>query len=803
VAFGSGDLWKSTDHGVRWKPIFENQASHGIGDIALAPSDHDILYVGTGESLRKQRNFTLPGNGIYRSADGGETWEHRGLSQNWHVGEIVVHPDNPDIVFVAAMGRFWTPDNQQGIYKTIDGGKNWKRVLYVDQNTRANDIVIAPSNPDIVYATMWENNIDTTLFESVYGKNSSAYKSIDGGETWHEISTGLPQGPKTGRIGIAVSYSNPNKAYVLIDNLNKERAKAPEIYSTSNGGDSWMRTHRDDLLFSSVIGWYFSDIYVNPQNDEEIFALGVRIARSIDGGKSIEYLGGEVQHINPSPAQTLHLDHCELWINPENPNHLAVGNDGGFYDSYDKGKTWTHYNNIPAGEFYTITLENRAPYRIFGGTQDDATVFGSAEEYKPAAPDPWQYLWIDAWSGGDGCVTQLDPDDPNTIYFSMQEGNIWRKDVQADTAISVQPMADTLDEIQLNYNFVSPYFVSTHQGQTLYHAGNYVYKSTDKGDHWQRISPDLSQSKYRAKNSLAASAFCESPLEPGNLYLGTDHGAFYISKDDGKQWEEKSEGLANNYLRSICPSRFIRGKIYLAMTGLDYDDLGAYVYVSENHGENWRLISSDLPDQPINVVIEDPRFSKILYVGTHRGVFLSTDGGDHWQLLGSEFPLVPVADLAINHANELIVATHGRGIYKIDLSPIYVLHDSDVLRKSTPYLFSVLDFKSARRRATHKDVDLSSVEKQNFYFYLPGSGVVKLSIEDQLGEKIWQNEVSGKRGINGYRWDQILSTEASLEPYFINYEKYITPGSYKLILNFEGTTVATDFEVLMERTCPP
>ena len=265
IAFGSGNLWKSIDHGNSWRPIFENHPSHGIGDIALAPSDSDIIYVGTGESLRKQRNFTLPGTGIYRSDDGGNSWHHRGLGENWHVGEIVVHPQDPDIVFVAAMGKFWSQCDEKGIYKTVDGGKNWKRVFYVDKNTRANDIVIAPSDPNILYVTMWENNIDTALLESVYGKNSSVYRSQDGGVTWAKISNGLPSGPKTGRIGVAVSYLNAEKAYVLVDNLNKERSRAPEIYKTIDGGKSWSRTHKADLLFSSVIGWYFSDIYVNPK----------------------------------------------------------------------------------------------------------------------------------------------------------------------------------------------------------------------------------------------------------------------------------------------------------------------------------------------------------------------------------------------------------------------------------------------------------------------------------------------------------------------------------------------------------
>ncbi|MDH3651616.1 MAG: hypothetical protein OEQ53_18170, partial [Saprospiraceae bacterium] len=661
VAFGSGNLWKTVDDGISWRPIFEDLPSHGIGDIVLAPSNPEIIYVGTGESLRKQRNFTLPGNGIYRSEDGGQTWDHRGLSNNWHVGEIAVHPHEPDIVFVAAMGKFWSPCNEKGIYKSDNGGRSWKRVLYINQNTRANDIVVSPSDPDVLYASMWENNIDTTLFESVYGPNSSVYKSVNGGEDWIEINNGLPKGPRTGRIGLAVSYQNSDIAYAHVDNLNKERSKASEIYKTTDGGRSWSRTHASDLIFSSVIGWYFSDIYVNPKNHEEIFALGVRVAHSQDGGKTFKYLGGEIQHINPSAAQTLHLDHCELWIDPQNPNHLALGNDGGLYVSKDKGQNWRHFNNIPAGEFYTITISPHEPHLVYGGTQDDATVFGPVNEWKPSFQDHWKYLWIDAWSGGDGCVTQIDPDDQSLIYFSMQEGNIWKMDLTKDTAYSVRPKSKH-DSIQLNYNFVTPYIISPHQGQTLYHAGNYIYKSTDGAQTWQKISPDISVSKINSKKSLAASAFAESPITAGHLYLGTDHGAFWCTEDDGNLWRENSDQLADAYIRSICPSAFDPNRLYLTMTGLDYDDHENYIYRSEDLGQTWTKLGLNLPKQPANVILEDPYFEQVLYLGMHRGVFVSLDKGETWELLGSNVPGVPVADLKIMEKNnELIIATHGRG----------------------------------------------------------------------------------------------------------------------------------------------
>ncbi|HDZ25573.1 MAG TPA: hypothetical protein ENH65_03565, partial [Candidatus Aminicenantes bacterium] len=302
VAFGSGNLWKTTNHALTWKPIFENQSALGIGDIALAPSNPNIIWLGSGESLKKARNFTMPGTGVFRSDNGGETWQNMGLPDSYHIGEIAVHPKNPDFVFVAVLGHFWSTNKNRGLYRTIDGGKTWEHVLYVNERTGANDVVISPSNPDVIYVSMWEN------YPGIYGKESGVYKSIDRGKTWKRLGGGLPEGPKTGRIGLAVSWSNPDKVYALVDNLNKKRDLAAEVYLTLDGGKIWARTHKDDLYIFPGIGWYFADCYVNPQDDEEIFALGVRAAHSVDGGKTFELIGGDVFHLFPNPSETLHLD---------------------------------------------------------------------------------------------------------------------------------------------------------------------------------------------------------------------------------------------------------------------------------------------------------------------------------------------------------------------------------------------------------------------------------------------------------------------------------------------------------------
>ena len=456
LAFGSGNLWKTTNNGLSWKPIFEDQAALGIGDIALAPSDPNILYVGTGESLKKARNFTMPGTGIYRSDDAGETWRHMGLNDSWHIGEIAVHPTNPDIVLVAVLGHFWSDNPNRGVYRTDNGGKTWEQVLYIDEQTGANDIVIAPSDPNIAYASMWQHSPD------VHGKNSGVYKSTDSGKTWKKAHKGMPKDKDVGRIGLAVSHQNPDKIYALMDHRNRKQGKgAAKLFRSLDGGQSWKKTHKDEQHFFSVIGWYFADLYVNPQDDEEIYGLGVRLAHSTDGGKTIDFVAGEVYHRFPSAADPLHLDHCELWINPTNPNHLALANDGGLYTSYDRGKHWTHHNNIPTGEFYDIELSKESPYTIYGGVQDDATVYGPAKEYDRRYHKGWKYLWVDAWSGGDGCVTCVDPVDPNTVYFSMQNGAARRKDLAKESSVSIRPKLPEDHKGELQFNFITPLSFST------------------------------------------------------------------------------------------------------------------------------------------------------------------------------------------------------------------------------------------------------------------------------------------------------------------------------------------------------
>jgi photosystem II stability/assembly factor-like uncharacterized protein len=793
VGFGSGGLWKTINNGITWHCIFQDQASMGLGDVELAPSNPSIIYLGTGENLKKPRNFTLPGTGMYRSDDAGKSWTHIGLEDSWAISEISIDPKNPNIVLVAVLGHLWSTNKNRGLFKTMNGGKSWQQVLYINDSTGANDIVISPTNPKIMYASMWE------LYPGIHGKNSRVYRSNDGGNTWKACTKGLPSGDKIGRIGVAVSNSNPLKAYAFVDNLHNPSGESAELYKTTDGGISWNKTHTAPFKLLSVIGWYFMDVFLNPKNDEEVYCLGVRLANSIDGGKTFTNLGGEVIRMNPSAASGFHLDQCDLWINPANPNHLAAGNDGGFYVSYDHGKSWMHYNNIPAGEFYDITIDQKNGL-IYGGTQDDATVYGPAKEPDPLHPDQWKYLWIDPWDGGDGCVSMIDPEDDNTVYYSAQHGAISRYDKNADTSVYIQPELPKNIKDTLRFNYITPYFISSYDHLTLYHGGNYIFKSIDRGDHWQVISPNLARTSKPEKKSFSMGFIAESPLQKAWLYAGTDKGAFWISKDDGITWAEKDNGLANNYIRSIHPSRFSASRIYITMTGINYDDLHAYAYVSEDNGDSWSTIISNLPDEPINVLIEDPKFENILYIGTMRGVYISADRGLSWSYLGNHMPGAAIADLEINNkTDELIAATHGRGIYKLSL---HALHNmlSRHLSKDSDHLFQIQEVILPWFSSSSNIPDYRTIEKTGFAFWLSNSKQITLTIRDKNNKEVWKTNIQGYSGLNEYRWDMIVLRQDSDLPYFTKYKSYIRSGTYNLVLSDGNEELHQDFMVINRNT---
>jgi photosystem II stability/assembly factor-like uncharacterized protein len=779
AAFGAGNLWKTVNNGLTWKPVFNNQSALGIGALVLSPSNPNVLWLGTGVSLKKPRNFTHPGTGVFRSDDGGETWKNMGLPDSYHIGRIAVHPKNPDIAYVAVLGHFWTPNENRGLYRTLDGGKTWERVLYVNERTGATEVVLAPSDPNVLYAATWE------IYPGIYGKESGIYRSSDGGKTWTRLRGGFPDGPKTGRIGLAVSWSNPDKAYALLDNLNKEKNPGAEVYRTVDGGKTWMRTHREELDIFANIGWYFTRCYVNPRNDEEVYTLGIRLARSADGGKTFSLIGGQVFHLFPSSAEPLHLDQCDLWINPLNPAHLAIGNDGGCYVSYDKGESWLHYNNLPTGEFYDISVDNENPYQVYGGAQDDASVVGPAKEWDPRFPDGWKYIWLDAWSGGDGCFTMPDPEDTNTVYFSSQNGGIMRKDMKADRSKNIRPRLPRGQTGTLTYNFVAPYLISAHNHLTLYHAGNFVFKSVNQGDAWTLISPDFSRPEGSERASTAVGALAESRMVPGLLYAGTDKGAFWVTQNDGKDWVEHSAGLPDKYIRSICPSRFRKERVYVAVTGINEDDLKNHLFVSEDYGSHWKSLTANLPDEVANVILEDPADENILYAGLYRGVYVSVDRGLSWSLLGKDLPSASVSDLVIQEREmELVASTYGRGIYKLGIRPIQAAFRNGV--PGSNILFETPEARLPWINDTHRDRRAGTAEKVPITFYLTAPAEVDIRVENKDGKVAWSVSYAAQKGFNQVRWDLITAKAQSSQPYFFRYEVYAEAGNYQIHILGKG-----------------
>ncbi|MEN2280891.1 hypothetical protein AAGF08_02050 [Algoriphagus sp. SE2] len=788
AGFGSGNLWKTTNHGLSWEAIFDNQAGYSIGDISIAPSNENIIYVGTGESLRAKRAHTIPGAGVFRSDDAGKTWKSIGLDGTHHIGRIAVHPTNPDIIFVAALGSFYSPSEERGIYKTENGGESWEKVVYVNDRVGGNDVVFAPRDPSILYASTWYCSEDKA------GPGGTIHKSTDGGNTWNVINNGFPAGEMNGRTGLAVSHQDPNKVYAFTDNVNAGYENGSgELYLTLDGGENWKKTHQNNLKILNTFGEVFTDCFVNPQDDNEIYVLGISVLRSTDGGKSFKSLKGTVEHIQPSPANFFHLDHHEMWINPSNPNHIIVGNDGGVYISYDTGSTWMHYNNLPVGEFYFVRTDNDSPYKIYSGTQDDSAVRGPAKSLKNESNDGWDYVWIDPWGGGDGIVVTPDTEDSDIVYYESQNGAIRRKVMSTGETKSIRPRLPKDENLNTLYNeWLTPFFTSSYTPRTLYYGANYMFKSTDRGDSWKVISPDLSRSSDPDRVGNGIIAMEESPNRQGLLYAGTSKGAAWVSKDDGDSWTEISDGIPAKYIKSFAPSKFKESRVYLTQSAIGEDDLNAYVYRSEDFGATWENITSNLPQAPVNVILEDPKYENVLYAGTFNGVFISLNRGDSWHVLGTEIPNSFVSDMTIQEReNDLIAVTHGRGIFKFDLEPIHSFLKENP--KSASFLY-ISEAILPQGDGSGKP-DFSSYENVNFSFHWPANEKLKLSINNWEGEPVFSKEINAQKGLNTFTWDLILGPNLNDDPYLFNFVNLPKAGEYSIHLTGNQLDIKAEFSI--------
>jgi photosystem II stability/assembly factor-like uncharacterized protein len=539
-----------------------------------------------------------------------------------------------------------------------------------------------PEDNSTLYAVSWERD-RKAWHNDIAGKESGIYKTTDGGKNWKRLSNGLPVADYVGRIGLAIAPTNPDILYAIMDNQKRDPTQRSgrvggELYRSDDKGESWRKTHEGPFI--TGIGYDFCLVRVSPDNEEEIFVPGWKLVYSQDGGRTFDFTGDTVVHLLSHDSRVMHLDMHEMWIDPKNPDRLLLGNDGGFYCSWDRGKTWLHYNNIPIGEFYAVSVDNSEPYNIYGGTQDNAALYGPGTHNvedrltKRGVEDPWKHIYLDKWGGGDSYFTWVDPTDPNTIYYEHQFGVLRRKNMETGETKDIQPRAEEGKE-RYRYNWMSPFFISHYDPSTLYFAAHKVFKSTDWGDNWECISPDLTTNPGPEKQGNVPfgtiTSLSESTLREGLIFAGTDDGNIQITNDDGKNWEKVSENLPDKWVSRVRASRHDVNTVYATFTGYRDDDFQTYIYMSTDLGQTWKPISSNLPPEPVNVIVEDPRDPDILYIGTDLSAYVTLDRGKEWFSLSNHLPTCAVYDLVIQDRDlDLVAGTHGRSVFVLDIEEI-------------------------------------------------------------------------------------------------------------------------------------
>ncbi len=761
VATGSGGIFKTTDGGTNWKPIFDRENTISVGDIALEPGNPDVIWVGTGES--NTRNSSSFGDGVYRSTDGGKSWKHLGLKDSDTISKILVHPKNPHIVYVAAVGHTWGPNKERGVFMTIDGGKTWKKTLYIDEMHGASDLEIDPNNPNILFAGMWNFQRKPWTFTSGSEKGG-VFRSIDGGLTWKKIEKGLPK--MIGRVGLAIAHSNTDVVYAILE------AKEGTLYRSDDKGETFKQVYKKQNIVGR--GFYYTTVKVDPTDEDKVFAVASQLFASLDGGRNFT-------RISP----TTHIDFHALWIDPKNPKRMWQGQDGGVAVTYD-GKSWEYKNNFAIGQFYQIFADNEAPfYNITGGMQDNGTWNGPSRTREPAGilNDDWRMV-----SFGDGFFAMSHPDNPKLFLTESQGGYVVRTDMNNREQQRVVPYfgrggAPIHDKYRFNWN--APLIPSPHDKNAAYLAGNVVFKSLDFGKSWKIISPDLTKSNpERLKDAggpiftenTAAEYFAtvlslaESPLKADLIWAGTDDGNLQITNDGGQNWNNIIGNISgipeDSSVSHIELSGTDVGTAYIAFDRHKFDDYRPYVYKTTNGGQGFTNITGNLPNNAyVHVVREDPKNRNVIYAGTELGIYVTHNSGGNWiELNMKNFPRVAVHDIIVHpRENDLILGTHGRSIWVFDdLSPIQDLNDA-VLKKDT-HLFGVRSAYRFATRFTRYGIGDGTFLGKNppggalitYYLKNKPDKKTQLSLEifDSIGAKVSEvKNLPKERGLNRTVWN--------------------------------------------------
>lgn len=837
-ATASGGLWKTVNNGISFFPIFDNEKVVSIGDVTVDQKDTSIVWIGTGEANNSRSSYY--GDGVYKSTDGGKTWKNMGLPESQHIGRILIHPSNSDIVYVAALGHLYSENPERGLYKTTNGGKSWKKVLDIEVNGKKIGVVDAamhPNDPNTIIAATYDKIRKPWTFNEG-GPGSAIYKTTNGGNTWKKLENGLPSG-FLGRIGVAFSQKDPNVIYTNIENVNvdsvskEERLRmltvgiplekgqeteGIEVYRSDDTGESWKMVSPEDEDIGGYPSYYYQQLVVDPNNSDHVYVLGIRMWETKDGGKTWDRpfrFGG---------------DNHAMWIDPNDSQHMLLGYDHGMGITYDAGKNWYHPDEIPLAQFYSVDVDMAYPYNVYGGLQDNGSARGPSS--KPNGASVKMEDWMRT-GGGDGMYNIIDRTNNRYLYNESQFGPIRRLDLVTGESNSIRYSGAS----DMRWNWSSPIIVSEHNADVIYHAGNKVLKSDFRGEGWEEVSADLSNNNEVKADGTGniqygtITTLEESPINPDELWAGTDDGNVQVTTDGGKNWVKLNDNIKGNpeyWVSRIEASAHYPGTAYVSYTGLRRDDFRPFVYKTSDFGKTWTSIKANLPNESINVIKEDHKNPNLLFVGTDQSVYASIDGGKIWTKMTNGYPTNPAYDLVIHpRENDLVVGTHGRGIFIADISPLQELN-KEVLNNSA-HLFDIEpevkwgNYFSNNSPYTNFD---GESEKPGIHINFYSKKENKATLKIYKGERMIQSiDMMAKPGLNHAIWnmDQIVRertedemknverqaermrsfgmTDSDVDSY-LERSKFITsdviPGNYLVVLEIDSKKMKETATILKD-----
>jgi len=815
VCPGTGGLWKTTNNGTTFESLLPGGSNVPVGHFALAPSNPDVIWVGTGDPASGR--IPIRGSGLWRSMDAGKTWVFVGLAETRHIGRIAIHPQDPDVVYVAAMGYHFSANAERGLYKTPDGGATWDKVLDLGDEVGVVEVVIHPKDPETVFAASYDKKRIPWNFDD-FGPRSGIHKSTDGGRTWRKLAGGLPVGD-LGRIGLAVYPRNPDILYATVDNANlrplteadvklakaagrepKGRPVGGEVYRSEDGGETWKKMNADKEPIGG--GKWYGQIYVDPNDDRVVYVPNTPLYRSLDAGRTWGAKGPE------NLAPQVHVDHHAIWINPADSRHIILGHDGGMAISYDFGKTWDAFDHLPLAQYYAVGVDMDEPYNIYGGLQDNGSV-------KIPSNGPSGAITRDDWTsvgGGDGMYNVVDPEDSRWLYNAYQNGAIQRLDQKLGTSRSIRPRP-AAGQPAYRFNWTAPIQLSPHNSRIVYLGAQYVLRSLDRGDTWQEISPDLTTNdpvKLAGNIEFCTlTSISESPLTPGVIWTGTDDGKVQLTRNHGGTWQDLTGKLAaaggpeEHYVTRVFASAHKPGRAYATKAGWHRDDYRPFVLRTEDFGETWTPISGNLPEGTVYVIAEDRRNADLLFVGTEMSVFASLDGGKSWTPFGNGLPAnAMVHDLLVHpRENDLVVATHGRGLFVTDITPLQEM--TGAFWKSDVHLFAV-EPKTPWpvRRTKLEGIDGDRIFRApnepdglviNYHLKQAVKGPVVLRVTDPYGEEIAVLDGKAAAGLHSLVWNMRRAParaagapDTGEVPARQRFAPLVPPGDYVVILEAGG-----------------